>query len=155
MKKKVVLGVVLAAVLTTGTTFAEFGIGVQGGGGALGGGGGLNLAFSGVFLYIDGFSAWDGGLHLSGALDFIDLYGTSLVNTLDFYIRFGIGAGLWGFNDELRLAASARLPIGLSWRPISLLEIFLQLVPEVGARILPPAYLFWNVGANLGLRLWF
>jgi len=156
MKRKVVLGIVLASILATGTVFADgFGIGVHGGFGRIGGGGGLNLAFSNVFVYIDAIGAGDGYMHVAGAVDFMSLLHNEFVNTLSFYVRVGIGASLWGFGDDLGLAAGVRAPIGLSWRPIDLLEIFLQGVPQIGAQIMPSIGLNWGIGGNLGIRLWF
>jgi len=153
--KKLLLVLVIFAVITTGTAFAEFGIGVHGGYGGLGGGGGLNLAFSKVFIYIDAFGLGNNHMSLSGAVDFISFIDDPIVDTLNWYIRLGIGAGLWGFDDKLSLAAAVRLPIGLSWKPIPLLEIFLQVNPQIGMRILPDLNLWGNFwGGNLGLRLW-
>ena len=173
MKKKVVLGVALAAILTTGTAFAEgFGIGVHGGFGGIGGGAGLNLAFSGMYLYIDGLSASNNNFAVSGALDFMSLFHDEFVDTLSFYIRLGVGASLWTWStahsDGLGVAAGLRLPIGLSWRPIDLLELFVQLVPQVGLRFAGHdanvsndatgygGFRIWSNfwGANLGLRIW-
>ena len=153
--KKMLMVLVLVAILTTGTVFADsFGIGVHTGVGGVGGGGGVNLAFSDLYIYIDALGIGN-SMHIAGAVDFMSLFGAGLAPTLDFYIRFGIGASLWGLNDTLGLAASARLPIGLSWRPISLLEIFFQIVPQIGLQVLPDigfASNFW--GGNLGIRLW-
>jgi len=157
MKKKLVLVVALVAALGVGTAFADgFGIGVHGGFGQIGGGAGLNLAFSNVFLYIDAIGLGENSMHVAGALDFMSLLHNEFVPTLSFYIRVGVGAALWGWDDNLGLAAGVRLPIGLSWRPIDLLEIFLQVVPQVGLQILPDVDLWSNFwGGNLGIRLWF
>jgi len=156
MKKKVLIALVLASVLATGTAFAEFGIGVHGGTGGIGGGAGVNLAFSNVFLYIDAIGLGGNHMYVAGAVDFLSLLHNEFIPTLSFYIRVGIGAALWGFGDDFGLAAGVRLPIGLSWRPIDLLEIFLQAVPQIGLQIMPSVGL-WNNwwGGNLGIRLWF
>jgi hypothetical protein len=161
--KKLLFVLVLVAVLATGTVFAdEFGIGVHGGHGGVGAGGGLNLAISGLYIYIDALGLNDNSMHLSGAVDFLFLFDMNLVSTLDFYIRAGIGAGIWGFDDSLGLAAAARLPIGLSWKPIPLLEIFFQAVPQIGLRLMGSDRggsglgLSSNFfGGNLGIRIWF
>jgi len=153
--KKLLCVAVLVAVIGAGTAFAQFGIGVHGGGGTLGGGGGINLAFSDIYIYVDALGAWDGGMHVSGAVDFLSLYKTNLASNFDFYVRVGVGAGLWGFNDTFGLAAAARVPVGVSWKPIPLIELFLQAVPQIGLKILPSIDLFWGVGGNLGVRFWF
>ena len=156
--KKLVIAIVLAAILATGTVFADhpggFGIGLQGGyGGGVGGGLTLKLPSMPIFWLVDIWS-WDSGLGLQVAGDsyFID---ANLLPTLHWYFGWGLYAGL-GLGNPLGLWAGARLPIGLSLQPIPLLEIYLQFVPSIGLAILPNIGLhnnFW--GANLGIRLWF
>jgi len=165
--KKLILSIALIAILATGTVFASpngFSIGVHGGTGGVGSGGGLNLTLPGVpvFWYFDAAGLGDNTMYISGAGDFLFLFDTEFVPTLSFYIRGGIGAAFWSFSHEVLdnyvgLAASFRLPIGLSWRPIELLEIFLQAVPQIGLQILPIDNIrlwgnYW--GGNLGIRLW-
>ena len=157
MKKKVIIVIALAAILATGTAFADhpggFGIGVQGGyGGGVGGALTLKLPSLPIFWAID-FTPWDGytWLGLAGDFYFID---SQLVSTLHWY--FGLGGYVnLGLGDPLGLAIGARLPIGLSWQPIPLLEIYLQVVPSIGLSILPKIDLYPNFwGANLGIRIW-
>ena len=160
--KKILFVFVLVAIIATGTAFAgNFSIGVHGGYGGIGGGGGVNFVLPGVpvYFYVDALGAGDHGMHISGAGDFLDLFG--LGKTLQFYIRFGLGVGLWGFDDAFGCAVAARLPIGLAWKPIPLIEIFLQAIPQVGLRIAGSdsggsgfglSSNFW--GGNLGIRLW-
>jgi hypothetical protein len=146
--KKVVL-MILVAVFATGVVFADhpsgFGIGVQGGGstswsgGGFGGGAALSLKLPSLPIFwavrMDiGNDAF--GLGISGDYYLID---DALIPAagLHWYLGLGVGVGLWGFNDTLGLGVSGRLPIGLSWQPIPLLEIFLQVVPNLGAAVLP------------------
>jgi hypothetical protein len=155
MKKKFALGIALAAMLATGTAFAgDFGIGVHGGFG-FANGGGLNLAFSNVFVYIDALSISSNSMSLGGAVDFVSFVDKEIADTLSWYIRMGVGAGLWGWDDEFAFAAGVRLPIGLSWRPVNMLELFIQAVPQVGLQVVPKFGL-WNnfFGGNIGIRLW-
>ncbi|MCL2230705.1 MAG: hypothetical protein FWC01_06380 [Treponema sp.] len=153
--KKLFLVLVLGLALMAGTAFADFGIGVHGGYGGLGSGGGLNLAFSNVFIYIDAFGLGNNHMSISGAVDFVSLLNSPIVATLNWYIRLGIGVGLWGWDNNMGLAAAVRLPIGLSWKPIKLLEIFLQINPQIGLQIIPDVNLWGNFwGGNLGIRLW-
>ena len=155
--KKFLCVLALVAVIATGAAFADgFAIGVHGGYGGLGAGGGVNFVVSGLYFYIDALGLNSSSMHISGACDFASLFDTELVSTLGFYIRGGIGAGIWGWDNNMGLAISGRLPIGLSWKPIDLLEIFLQIVPQIGLQVLPEVGLssnFW--GGNLGIRLWF
>ncbi|MDR0321707.1 MAG: hypothetical protein LBI28_09405 [Treponema sp.] len=169
MKKKILLAFVLAAILATGTAFADhpsgFGIGIQGGGSGNwngGGFGGSNAALSLKLPSVPIFWAirldiWDNyfGLGVSGDTYFIDSKLVPQIG-LNWYLGFGIGVGCWGWNDTLGLGVSARLPIGLSWQPVPLLEIFLQIVPNLGVQILDKfRFPYGGWGGDLGIRLWF
>jgi len=158
--KRLFLVFVLIAFVAVGTAFADFGIGVHGGGGMSGGGGGVNFAFTNVFIYIDYMS---GGytFGFSGAVDFIQFVNAPIIPNLNWYIRLGIGAAFWDIyrwnaSNDFGLAASVRAPIGLSWKPIPLLEVFVQVYPQIGLQILP-GFNLWSsfFGGNLGVRLWF
>ena len=169
--KKTLFVFVLVAVLATGTAFADhpsgLGIGVQGGGNGNWGTSGYghsNLALSlkvpslPIFWAI---SASIGEKHfgtgVSGDYYLID---SNIVPSigLHWYLGLGVGVGLWGFNDKLGLGASGRLPIGLSWQPpsVKILEIFLQVVPNIGVQVLPDFHFpYGGWGGDLGIRLWF
>jgi len=177
MRKKLVVAVALAAFLATGTAFADFGIGVYGGFGLVGGGGaGLTLAFSDIYVYIDfasGASGWN-RFHLSGAVDFITFLDAEIIPTLNWYIRLGIGAALWGYDRRyldsgayrtrsgIGTAAGVRVPIGVSWMALDWIEVFGQAIPQVGMRFSGyeggsrSGVGLWHnfFGANLGVRFW-
>ena len=158
---------VLAAIITTGTAFADYpgglGIGIQGGG-AYGWAGGLDYGAAlslkipslPIFWTIQAnFGGGEFGLNVAGDVYLIH---NPLVDSanLDWYLGLGIGAGIWGFSDTLGLGASGRVPVGLSWQPIDLLELYLQIVPQLGVSILRKfRFPYGGMGANLGLRLWF
>jgi hypothetical protein len=155
--KKIVCTTVLALVLGAGAAFADhpggFGIGLQGGwsGGV---GGGLTLKFPSLPVYwsIDGGSS---SLAVAGDYYFID---KDFIDGLGFYIGVGayVGLGVWGWDDGFNLWAGARVPIGLSWRPINFLELYLQAVPSLGLHVIPFKGLWPNfIGGNLGIRFWF
>jgi hypothetical protein len=165
--KKVFFVVILVAVLATGTAFADhpggLGIGIQGGGG-FGWGGGFGDGNAALSLKIPSLPIFWAirmnigggafGLGVSGDYYFID--SALPVPTLHWYLGFGVGVGLWGFNDAFGFGASARIPIGLSWQPIKFLEIFLQAVPNLGVQFLPSFYFpSGGVGLDLGIRIWF
>jgi hypothetical protein len=164
MKKVVFL--IIVAFFATGAVFADhpggFGIGVQGGGsgswsgGGFGGAGALSLKFPSVpIFWAVSMSIGNGyfGLGVSGDYYFID---NQLFKTLHWYLGSGLGVGIWGFSDALGLGVSARLPVGLSWQPIPLLEVFLQIVPSLGVAILPEFHFpHGGFGGDLGIRLWF
>ena len=153
--KKLALVLVLVSIIGAGTAFAQFGIGVHGGYGGLGGGAGVNIAFSNIFIYVDAIGIGGNSMNLSGAVDFIQFLGGNIGSGLSWYWRIGIAAGIWGFDDTLGFAVAARAPIGLSWKPIPLIEIFLQAQPQIGLQILPDIDLWANFwGGNVGIRFW-
>jgi hypothetical protein len=160
--KKIVLVIALAAIMGTGTAFADhpsgFGIGVVGNfwlgrdwGGV--GGGGLSLKFPGVPVFwainFGGGGSHDGGnfgFGLTGDYYIID---KSIVPTLNWF--FGIG-GFFNFyawwnsyynrydnrRDEWswsHINFGIRLPIGLSWQPVKFLELWIDFAPSFGLGI--------------------
>ena len=164
--KKVIFVFALALLMTAGV-FADhpdgLGIGVQfNGGGGWGSGGfspgaalSLKVPSLPIFWTVNlEFGSDQFGLGVSG--DFY-IYDSPLVQefNLHWYLGFGVGAGLWGFNDKLGFGASARLPVGLSWQPIDLVEVYLQIVPSIGLQVLPKIYFpYGGWGGNLGIRVW-
>jgi len=160
MKKKILLAFVLAAIIATGTAFADhpsgFGIGVQGGyGGGVGGALTLKLPSTPIFWAVD-FAAWGEYIWLGLAGDYY-LIDQKIVPEIGLNWYLGVGGYVnLGLGNSFGLAVGARLPIGLSWQPIELLEIYLQVVPSIGLQVLPEIGLYPNFwGANLGIRLWF
>jgi len=163
--KKVLLVIALAAIIATGTAFADhpsgFGIGVQGGysgawGGAGFGGGALSLKLPGIpIFWAIRADIMDGsfGLGISGDYYFID---ARIAGPLHWYLGAGFGLGFSISDSFFGLGLSARLPIGLSIQPIPLLEIFLQAVPSLGVSVVPEFHFpYGGWGGDLGIRLWF
>jgi len=166
--KRLILVLVLFAIIAASSVFADhpngFGIGIQGGtSGEWEGGGGfhngaalsLKLPSIPVFWAVR-LDIWEDYFYLrvSGDKYLID---STLVKDigLNWYLGLGLGVGL-GIGDPLGLGVSARLPVGLSWQPIPLLEVFLQLVPNLGVAILPDFHFpYGGWGGDLGIRLWF
>jgi len=166
--KKMLIVFTLFAILATGTVFADhpggFGIGVQYGGGGHWDAGGyhsnaaLSLKIPSIPLFWavrldinDGYF----GLGLSGDYYVID---RKLVPEfgLNWYLGIGGSVGLSFWDDGMGLGVAARLPIGLSWQPIPLLEIFLQIVPSLGVDIVPDFHFpSGGFGGDIGIRLWF
>ena len=166
--KKVLLVIALAAIIATGTAFADhpsgFGIGVQGGGGGNWGASGFhpNAALSLKLPSLPIFWAVRlditnnyFGFGLSGDIYFID---SKLVPSigLNWYLGGGASLGLSLGDGWLGLGVAARLPVGLSWQPLPFLEIFLQIVPSLGVEILPNFHFpSGGFGGDIGLRVWF
>jgi opacity protein-like surface antigen len=72
---------------------------------------------------------------------------------LNWYLGVG-GYGGISFGDDLTLAVGARVPIGLSWQPINLLEIFIDIAPSLGIRINPVDFPDGGWPVEIGIRLW-
>ena len=190
--KKLVLVIALAAILATGTAFADhpsgFGIGLVGNygfGGYAGAGGGLSLKIPGIPIYwavklaggsYSGYSSF--GLGVTG-----DSYITDKCIAPQAFLHFFWGLGgffdfysfsykydyaSWGRTD---LDFGLRVPIGLSFQPIKLLEFFLDVAPSFGLgmtggykyknKVLgteiseDPAFgFFWGIPIELGFRIW-
>lgn len=79
-----------------------------------------------------------------------------IVGDLDVYVGLGFYAGFTIANDEADFSLGARLPVGLTIKPIDFLEFFMEVGPAMGVGFEPNIYFpAWNVQAALGLRLWF
>jgi hypothetical protein len=165
--KKLMIVLALAAIIATGTVFADhpngFGIGVQGGtsntweGGGFNNGGALSLKFPSIPIF------WAARLDIWSDYFLLSVSGDNYIIDqsfikgigLNWYLGIGLGAGI-GLGDPLALGVSGRVPIGLSWQPIPLLEIYLQVVPHLGVAILPVFHFpYGGWGGDLGIRIWF
>ena len=163
--KRLFLALVLFAVFTAGTVFADhpdgLGVGIQGGTsgswgvGGFNYGGALSLKLPGIpIFWAARLDIWSNYLLLgiSGDSYLID---SKLADGIGWYLGLGLGVGL-GLGDPLAIGVSARLPIGISFQPIPLLEIFLQAVPNLGVAVLPEFHFpYGGWGGDLGIRLWF
>jgi hypothetical protein len=166
--KKGLLVLVFAAIIATGTAFADhpkgFGIGVQGGGGSTWGAGGfhphaalsLKLPSVPIFWAINlSFGEGFFNLGVSGDHYFIDSKLVPQIG-LNWYLGGGGSLGLSFGNNWMGLGVAARLPIGLSWQPLPFLEFYLQVVPSLGVSILPSFYFpSGGFGGDIGVRVWF
>jgi len=163
MKKLLII--LIFVIITTGTAFADhpngLGIGIQGGfsgawGGDNFGGGALSLKLPSLpIFWAARLDIWPEYLSLgiSGDKYLIDQLLVKEAG-LNWYLGFGIGAGI-GLGNPLALGVSGRLPIGLSWQPIPLLEIFLQIVPSLGLSVLPEFHFpYGGWGGDIGIRIW-
>jgi len=182
--KKVILILVLAAIITTGTAFADHpsgtGIGIIG---FYPGGGGLSLKFSSIPIYwavSAGFGGSDSSsyfsLNLTGDSYIID---SELAAPVHWFLGIGGYFSFYNWSGKISdvsygwtdLAFGGRLPIGISIQPIPLLEIFLDVAPCVGLGIYGKQEykindktevaddggmrLHWGWPIELGIRFWF
>jgi hypothetical protein len=169
--KKLVLAAFLGLVLSAGA-FAEhpggWGIGVLGRWGW-----GWDLAGSGIGGAALSLKAPSAPVYWGLSLGIRDHY-FGLAATGDYYlidqtlisgVNFGWYLGLGGFVsfDSWRnfsaFAAGVRLPIGISWRPVDVVELFLDVAPGLGlgAYFGDKSGLYFPAGdfpLELGLRFW-
>jgi hypothetical protein len=165
--KKLAVVFILAAVLATGTLFADhpkgWGVGVQGGfnsdwGGGFIGGAAVSLKVPSLPIYwaarLDITENYF-GLGVSGDYYFIDSILVPSIK-LHWYLGGGVGLGISFGEKSMGLGIAARLPIGLSWQPFPFLEVFLQAVPSLGVSILPEFHFpYGGFGGDIGIRVWF
>jgi len=176
LKKKLVLGAVLATVMATGTAFASpvhpdgLGIGILWGGNA---GWGRNSSFNAGNVALSlklpavpvfwGINLGFGNHWFSiGVQGDVYILGSELLPTLSWflglggYVNFTTGTG--NYNDWAHIGLGARLPIGLTWQPVSIFELFLNLAPSLGIHIHTRGDgnvgLGGGIGGELGLRVW-
>ncbi|MDR2702215.1 MAG: hypothetical protein LBB72_07270 [Spirochaetaceae bacterium] len=163
--KRIVIVLILALIVATGTVFADhpngLGIGIVGGWyGNWGGGGYGNYGLSLKVPVIPVF--WGINLHIKDTYFSLGITGDKYLfdSTLVKSINLGwyLGIGLWGgvtIFEKPSFSVGARAPIGLNWRPIDILEIFLDVAPSVGISVINP-FEFpvggWPV--ELGIRFW-
>jgi hypothetical protein len=141
--KKIVFVLILAVIITTGTVFADhpdgLGIGIVG---FYPGGAGLSLKIPGIPVFwavSAGFGENELSMHLTGDSYIFD---KPLVKDAGLHWFLGIGGWFSYYNytkeyfasdySYTRMAFGARIPIGLSWQPIPLLEIFADIAPSLG-----------------------
>ena len=168
MKKKVLLALALASVLSAGAAFASpvhpggLGIGALWGG-SVGDGFNGNVALSlklpvspifwGIRFGLGSEASWIG---IQGDQYLI---GSQLLPTLSWFLGVGAYVNAW-FGDAAGLGFGVRVPIGLTWQPVSLFELFLNMAPQLGAYVqtgkggglsFPHGGFF---GYEIGMRLW-
>ena len=166
--KKLIMVIALAAIVATGTAFADhpdgWGIGVMGSYdmGFIGGyhgnyGPALSIKFPKLPVY------WGIGMGFGW-------HGFRLGVTGDYYIidktfapdiglgwYFGVGGFVnmhfwsgWGGIDF-----GVRVPVGLSWMPINWLELFIDIAPSLGVGIYNGAGFYFGLPLGIGARFWF
>ena len=164
--KKILLVSILVLVIA-GAAFADhpsdkFGIGLMGGyyGGWEGGGWGhtaLSLKLPNIPIYWAinlGFDESYFRMGLSG-----DYYLVEGVLVSDINLHWFAGLGAWAnlgfFSNDAYISFGGRLPIGLSWHVIEILEIFLDVAPSLGVQVTPKFYFpsgGWPI--EIGIRIW-
>jgi hypothetical protein len=164
--KKIVIVLILALILATGTVFAQhpggWGVGIVGGGGWQSGGYGgyghwglsLKAPSLPIFWSLNAHGWGDGiTVGVTGDKYIID---KSLVSDINLGWYFGVGAyaGLT-FSSSPSFNVGARIPVGLSWQPLDFLEVFLDIAPSLGVAINPFHFPAVGFPVELGIRFWF
>jgi len=95
------------------------------------------------------------GMSVSADIRFIDdllpLEGAKL-----YWFLAGGAYGHLAFGSDMGLAAGARLPIGIDWRPSPKFDLALAIVPSLGLAVLPDIdFPYYGFDGELCLRYWF
>ena len=169
--KKIVFVLLFGVILTAGV-FASpvhpdgLGIGVLWGG-TTGTGGGFNnnVALSlkvpavPVFWGISfGGLGGNSGFSIGVKGDYY-LLGSELIPTLGWFLGVGAYVNMW-FGNNAAIGFGGRIPIGLTWQPISIFELFGNLVGTLGTGIYTAGGggimgFRGGIGGEIGIRLWF
>jgi hypothetical protein len=162
--KKILVSAILFLGLACGFVYADhpsgLGIGIQGGvSGAAGAGdfgGDLTLKLPTIPLFWTiGAVPYAGYTGLTVAGDYY-LLDQNIIPMLGWYVGLGAGVHLGVGGDSMNLAIAGRIPVGITFQPAGLLEIYLQIVPQLGLAVLPNLAMWDNFwGGNIGIRLWF
>jgi hypothetical protein len=165
--KKILLVFVLFLILT-GIVFADhpddkLGLGV------IGGWHGSWIAFNGGWGYTSfslkipdvpvfwalnlGFNANYFWLGVSGD---VYLYERPIVSEINLHWMVGVGAWVnLGLGNAANFELGARVPVGISWHILDFLELFTDIAPSLGLRVVPDFY-FPSGGwpLEIGIRFW-
>lgn len=164
MKK---LAIVLVALLAVSSAvYADhpnkLGVGIVGGSGygsvATGGDIGLALKLTSMPIY------WQLNIHLSEGYFGLGITGDKYFYDqnlfregafkLDWFLGLGGYANLGLGSGSTSASLGARLPLGLSWHATKELELWVGAVPSLGVGIIPFNFPNWNIGGEVGIRVW-
>jgi len=183
--KKLVTVLALATIIATGTAFADhpdgFGIGLVGsysnwGFGGTGGGLSLKIPSIPVYWAINAnFGSNYFGVGITGDHYLID---RNLAGPLHWFLGLGGYFTYLSYDDNASaieysynwMYGGLRIPIGLSFQPVNLLEVFIDVAPSFGFGVYS-GYEYkamgmtvnekgktefgWGAPIELGIRLWF
>jgi hypothetical protein len=169
MKKKIILAAIIA-LITTGAAFAEYpkgwGLGLVAGYSGYWESGYDNGANWGIALKAPNPPIfWTIAVELDKNYSVLGLHGdyyllhNNLIKEINLHWYIGIGGWVWLWlprQGDIGLGSGARAPIGLSWQPVELFELFMELAPSLGIRITPDFHFpTGGLGAAIGFRFWF
>ena len=140
-KKWILLGLICTLVFSSQGLQARGGIGL-----AAGQPSGITFRIEKFPVVTIGYSFLTGSQWINGSLDF-----WILNNPIagQFYWYFGIGGNVGIYTTSgMPVRLGARVPIGIQWVPINLIEVYLEGAP--GALLYPAIGFDWQ--ANLGIR---
>jgi hypothetical protein len=166
MKKFLIIFILF--IIVTGITFAqqpekEFGIGAVAGwhGGWPGVTGWGYMSFALKIPHIPIYWALNTSFnfsyfHLGVSGDYY-FFERPIVSSIN--LNWFIGAGAWvniGFGDASGFELGGRLPVGVRWHILDFLELFSDIAPSLGLRLMPDFYFpagGWPI--EIGVRFWF
>jgi hypothetical protein len=73
---------------------------------------------------------------------------------LGWFLGAGAYVGLGNKGDDMYFNLGARVPVGISYRPTKLVQIFADVVPQLGIGFNPIKFPDFGIGFDLGVRLW-
>ena len=162
--KKVLLVFVLITIISTGTVFADhpsgLGIGVMGSlgggweGGSLLGGLIISLKLPSMPVYWGVDLAFGKNYFRLGVIGDYYLIDRVLINDINLNWFVGVGGWVNCVIDPFSFGFGARLPIGLSWQPIKILEVFINIAPSIGISLNPFYFPAGGIAGEIGVRLW-
>jgi hypothetical protein len=93
------------------------------------------------------------GLGVTGDKYFMEGTLVSAIN-LHLFVGLGMYGSLFRIVDSYSFGFGLRLPIGLSWHVIDMLEVFLDVAPSLGISVNPFNFPAGGLPLELGFRLW-
>jgi hypothetical protein len=104
------------------------------------------------FIRLSPFNTSD--LFLIGISGDFYLIDRVLIHDLNLHYFLGLGAYIYHSHG---FGTGVRLPAGLSWWPINMLELFFNIAPSLGIKLNSPADSFPDGGFSIetGVRFWF
>jgi len=162
--KKILFVFVLVAIIATGTAFASpvhpggLGIGAlwagHFGGGGIGHGAALSLKLPSLPVFW-GISWYGGAVGVQGD---VYLMGSNLLPFMGWYLGVG-GYGSFYLGDDAVIGLGVRLPIGLTFQFINLLELFIDVAPSLGISFWTygdggSSFPNWGYPIEIGIRIW-
>ena len=161
--KKILIIITMMIVITV-SAFADHpkGLGIGLVGGYYGGWQNKGYAHYGLSLKVPKVPIfWGINLHITDSVFSLGVTGdkyfvdSKLLSEIKLNWYLGLGAyGGISFSEEPSFTVGLRVPIGLSWQPVPIFELFLDIAPSLGFTINPIHFPSGGFPIEFGFRLW-